>query len=72
MLRFIKKVRSAPPRLPTPHSSRHPQEFACNGTLIEDAEMGQIIQLQGDQRQKISALLVEEGIPQATIKVHGF
>jgi translation initiation factor 1 len=34
--------------------------------------MGQIIQLQGDQRQKISALLVEEGIPQATIKVHGF
>jgi translation initiation factor 1 len=48
------------------------QEFACNGTLIQDEEMGPIIQLQGDQRQKIQGLLVEEGIPANTIKVHGF
>ncbi|KAH8107126.1 translation initiation factor SUI1 [Cristinia sonorae] len=48
------------------------KEFACNGTLVDDEEAGQVIQLQGDQRQKISNFLVEEGIPKATIKIHGF
>ncbi|KAI0273549.1 eukaryotic translation initiation factor 1 [Gloeopeniophorella convolvens] len=48
------------------------KEFACNGTLVEDEEAGQVIQLQGDQRTKISTFLVEEGIPRATIKLHGF
>jgi translation initiation factor 1 len=50
----------------------HAQEFACNGTLVDDEEMGQVIQLQGDQRAKMSSFLTEEGIPAATIKVHGF
>lgn len=49
------------------------KEFACNGTVVSDDEAGQVIQLQGDQRQKIAAFLAEEvGIPKATIKVHGF
>lgn len=48
------------------------QEFACNGTLVDDEEMGQVIQLQGDQRTKISAFLTENGIERKTIKVHGF
>lgn len=48
------------------------QEFACNGTLVDDEEMGQVIQLQGDQRAKISTFLVENGIPRASIKLHGF
>ncbi|THH33936.1 hypothetical protein EUX98_g266 [Antrodiella citrinella] len=48
------------------------KEFACNGTLVDDEEAGQVIQLQGDQRSKISTFLVEEGIPKATIKIHGF
>ncbi|OSC99096.1 eukaryotic translation initiation factor 1 [Trametes coccinea BRFM310] len=48
------------------------KEFACNGTLVDDEEAGQVIQLQGDQRLKISNFLVEEGIPKASIKVHGF
>lgn len=48
------------------------QEFACNGTLVDDEEMGQVIQLQGDQRTKISTFLVENGIPRASIKLHGF
>lgn len=49
-----------------------PQEFACNGTLVDDEEAGQVIQLQGDQRTKILNFLVEEGLPKNTIKVHGF
>uniref|UniRef100_A0A0W0F8Z4 SUI1 domain-containing protein n=1 Tax=Moniliophthora roreri TaxID=221103 RepID=A0A0W0F8Z4_MONRR len=48
------------------------QEFACNGTLVEDEKMGQVIQLQGDQRSKISTFLTENGIERSTIKVHGF
>ncbi|PSR74119.1 hypothetical protein EW026_g2649 [Hermanssonia centrifuga] len=48
------------------------KEFACNGTLVDDEEAGQVIQLQGDQRLKISTFLVEEGIPKTSIKVHGF
>ncbi|KAI9571290.1 translation initiation factor SUI1 [Boletus coccyginus] len=48
------------------------KEFACNGNLVDDAEMGQVIQLQGDQRVKIANFLVEEGIPRNTIKLHGF
>ncbi|CAG8533088.1 16284_t:CDS:2, partial [Racocetra fulgida] len=28
------------------------KEFACNGTLVQDEELGQVIQLQGDQQTK--------------------
>ena len=48
------------------------QEFACNGTLVEDEELGQVIQLQGDQRNKIYNFLVQEGLEKSSIKVHGF
>ncbi|KAJ7098050.1 translation initiation factor SUI1 [Mycena belliarum] len=48
------------------------KEFACNGTLVDDEKMGQVIQLQGDQRVKISTFLTENGIDKTTIKVHGF
>ncbi|KAJ8078700.1 Eukaryotic translation initiation factor eIF-1 [Marasmius tenuissimus] len=48
------------------------KEFACNGTLVEDEKMGEVIQLQGDQRAKISTFLTENGIERSTIKVHGF
>ncbi|GJJ12143.1 hypothetical protein Clacol_006384 [Clathrus columnatus] len=48
------------------------KEFACNGTVVDDEELGQVIQLQGDQRMKISTFLTEEGVPKSQIKVHGF
>ncbi|KAG1081610.1 hypothetical protein G6F42_022890 [Rhizopus arrhizus] len=47
--------------------------FACNGTVVEDEEHGEIIQMQGDQRVKMAEFLVNEGIAKkAEIKVHGF
>ncbi|OMH85690.1 Protein translation factor sui1 [Zancudomyces culisetae] len=47
--------------------------FACNGTLVEDEELGEVIQLQGDQRLNIRNFLVEEEIAKKDmIKVHGF
>ncbi|EPQ28538.1 uncharacterized protein PFL1_03842 [Pseudozyma flocculosa PF-1] len=48
------------------------KDFACNGTIVEDEELGQVIQLQGDQRQKIAEFLVTEGMPKNEVKVHGF
>jgi translation initiation factor 1 len=47
--------------------------FACNGTIVEDEELGEVIQLQGDHRQKVQQFLVEEKIAaKDQIKVHGF
>ncbi|KAI9487237.1 MAG: translation initiation factor SUI1 [Benjaminiella poitrasii] len=47
--------------------------FACNGTVVEDEEHGEIIQMQGDQRMKMAEFLVNEGIAKKSdIKVHGF
>ncbi|GAA5890970.1 hypothetical protein JCM6882_008870 [Rhodosporidiobolus microsporus] len=48
------------------------KEFACNGSIEEHDEHGKVIQLQGDQRQNIYDILVDEGIEKETIKVHGF
>ncbi|KAL1851015.1 hypothetical protein VTK73DRAFT_9560 [Phialemonium thermophilum] len=55
------------------------KEFACNGTIISDTEskgMGEVIQLQGDQRNKIKEFLTDKenglGLEESLIKVHGF
>lgn len=49
------------------------KEFACNGTVVEHPEYGEVIQLQGDQRNKIGQFLQKTGIAAASrIKVHGF
>ena len=36
--------------------------MACNGTVVEHPEYGEVIQMQGDQRQKISKFLQEVGL----------
>jgi len=49
------------------------KEFACNGTVVEHPEYGEVIQLQGDQRQHISNFLKRVGLArEELIKVHGF
>ncbi|KAJ3670406.1 hypothetical protein LUZ60_010730 [Juncus effusus] len=49
------------------------KEFCCNGTVVQDSEMGQVIQLQGDQRKNVSNFLVQAGIvKKENIKLHGF
>ena len=34
------------------------KEFCCNGTVVQDPELGQVIQLQGDQRKNVATFLV--------------
>eukprot|EP01066_Platyproteum_vivax_P009007 Platyproteum_vivax@DN3920_c0_g1_i1.p1 len=46
--------------------------FSCNGTVVDDAELGSIIQLQGDQRQNVARYIIDEGIvSKEQVKVHG-
>uniref|UniRef100_A0A8C7E0N5 Eukaryotic translation initiation factor 1B n=1 Tax=Naja naja TaxID=35670 RepID=A0A8C7E0N5_NAJNA len=49
------------------------KKFACNGTVIEHPEYGEVIQLQGDQRKNICQFLLDVGIvKEEQLKVHGF
>lgn len=49
------------------------KEFCCNGNVVQDKELGKIIQLQGDQRKNVSQFLVQAGIlKKDQIKIHGF
>ena len=49
------------------------KEFACNGTVVEHPEYGEVIQLQGDQRTHIRDFLKIVGIAREDqLKVHGF
>ena len=49
------------------------QEFACNGTVIDHPEYGEVIQLQGDQRKNIAEFLCRiELAKKDQIKIHGF
>lgn len=48
------------------------KKFNCNGTIVEDSELGDIIQLQGDQRKNVAQFLIDEKISKKEfIKVHG-
>jgi len=49
------------------------KEFACNGTVVEHPEYGEVIQLQGDKRADIYSFLKSFGICKSEqLKVHGF
>ena len=48
------------------------KKFNCNGTIVENEELGDIIQLQGDQRKVVAQFLIDEKIAKKdVIKVHG-
>jgi len=49
------------------------KEFACNGTVVEHPEYGEVLQLQGDQRENICQWLTKTGLAKCDqLKVHGF
>jgi hypothetical protein len=57
----------------TPLSPFPTPEYCCNGCVIEDEELGKVLQLQGDQRKNVSAFLISNELAKKdTIKVHGF
>ncbi|KAL7103458.1 hypothetical protein ACP275_08G180200 [Erythranthe tilingii] len=49
------------------------KEFCCNGNVVQDKELGKVVQLQGDQRKNVSQFLIGAGIVKKDqIKIHGF
>jgi len=49
------------------------KSFNCNGTIVNDDQGGDVMQLQGDQRKNIFEFLTNEKICEAPeIKIHGF
>ncbi|KAG4306362.1 hypothetical protein PORY_000350 [Pneumocystis oryctolagi] len=49
------------------------KDFACNGTIVKDDEMGDVIQLQGDQRVKVMEFLTSQlPIQKKLVKIHVF
>lgn len=49
------------------------KEFCCNGNVVQDKELGKVIQLQGDQRKKVANFLLQAGlVKKDQIKIHGF
>jgi translation initiation factor 1 len=51
--------------------------FNCNGSISADAEMGEVVQLQGDQRQNVREWLTENEIVSKAeaddrLVIHGF
>lgn len=49
------------------------KNFSCNGAVSEDKEMGEVIQLSGDQRTLVKDFLVDQEIYHNNqIVIHGF
>uniref|UniRef100_A0A7N0TQ78 SUI1 domain-containing protein n=1 Tax=Kalanchoe fedtschenkoi TaxID=63787 RepID=A0A7N0TQ78_KALFE len=49
------------------------KQFCCNGNIVQDKELGRVIQLQGDQRKNVSTFLIQSGLMKKDqIKLHGF
>jgi translation initiation factor 1 len=49
------------------------KNFQCNGALVKDKEIGDVIQLSGDQRTLIKEFLVDQEICHAEeVVLHGF
>ncbi|KAJ4763560.1 Translation initiation factor SUI1 family protein [Rhynchospora pubera] len=48
------------------------KDFCCNGTVVEDPELGQVIQLQGDQRKNVANFLVQVISPVIILNLHNF
>ena len=72
-----------PPSIPTlgaPSRLTACGTTACNGTIIQDKDMGEVIQLQGDHRTKVMDFLTDKdkdkmgkyALQKDHIKIHGF
>merc|ERR1712170_52882 len=49
------------------------KEFACNGTVVEHKEYGEVMQFQGDQREHIRSFLLKIQLTnEDNLKTHGF
>ena len=46
--------------------------LACNGCVVEHAEYGKVLQLQGDQRDAVGHFMIQSGlVVEKQLKIHG-
>ena len=66
----------APPPRAHAHSRTPCSAVNTNGNIVADEEMGEVIQLQGDQRQKVKEWILDQELvtvhEQDRIVIHGF
>ncbi|VDD75933.1 unnamed protein product [Mesocestoides corti] len=49
------------------------KDFACNGNVVQHEQYGEVLQLQGDQRENIAGFLKKYlSVTSDQIKIHGF
>ena len=49
------------------------KQHCCNGCIVEDSTMGEVLQFQGDQRDAVIEFLVgNEIVEKSKVKKHGF
>ncbi|GJN01675.1 hypothetical protein PR202_ga18956 [Eleusine coracana subsp. coracana] len=49
------------------------RDLCCSGIVVEDEDLGKVIQLQGDHRKCVAAFLVKAGMARKeNVKIHGF
>ncbi|XP_062224939.1 protein translation factor SUI1 homolog 2-like [Phragmites australis] len=49
------------------------RELCCSGIIVDDKDLGKIIQLQGDHRKSVSSFLVKGGMARKdNVKIHGY
>ena len=48
------------------------KEFACNGHVVKDETIGNVIQLQGNHKSNIRDFLIKNDVEVKNIKEHGF
>ena len=72
ILKVIKKKFGTSRKITTFGTQKANDLIACNGTIVSDSEMGEVIQLQGDQRKDVQEFLVAKDgleLDMKTIKV---
>jgi len=48
------------------------RDLCCSGIVVEDEELGSVIQLQGDHRKAVAGFLVKAGmVSKPNVKIHG-
>ena len=72
--KFLTTIQGIPPKFSLKKLLKaFRKEFCCNGTIVEDPELGSIIQLQGDKRKEVAEFLLSESVvDKANLQVHGF
>ena len=49
------------------------KQFCCNANIVDDAQLGKILQFQGDHRKELAEFIIKENLVSSPemVKIHG-